>query len=104
MTRSGICYRLVVAGRLSQLIVDTIDDRFGAAASVRVRGENTAVVLTADQTSLRALVTLLWDVGHELVAISACSLGPDRGVTSSTSTCRHLGADRAPRCVCGRSE
>ena len=78
MTRSGTCYRLVVAGRLSRLLVDTIDARFGSAASIRPSGNDTAVLLTADQPSLRALVTLLWDVGHELVAVSACTGSPEQ--------------------------
>ena len=73
MTRPGTCYRLVVAGPPSRLLVDTIDARFGSAASVRPSGSDTSVLLTADQSSLRALLTLLWDVGHELVTVSACA-------------------------------
>lgn len=69
MSSSGTCYRLVVVGRLSHPLVDTIDARFGAAAEIRPSGSDTAVLLTADQPSLRALLTLLWDVGHELVAV-----------------------------------
>jgi hypothetical protein len=81
MTRSGTCYRLVVAGRLSRLLVDTIDARFGAAALIRPSGSDTAVLLTADQSSLRALLTLLWDVGHELVAVTAGESGSERDET-----------------------
>jgi hypothetical protein len=62
----------VVAGPPSRLLVDTIDARFGSAASVSPSGSDTTVLLTADQSSLRALLTLLWDVGHELVTVSAC--------------------------------
>jgi hypothetical protein len=75
MTHPDSCYRLVVAGPPSRLLVDTIDARFGSAASVGPSGRDTAVLLTADQSSLRALLTLLWDVGHELVTVSA---GPDQ--------------------------
>jgi hypothetical protein len=57
----------------SRLLVDTIDARFGTAASVEPTGSDTAVLLTADQSSLRALLTLLWDVGHDLVTVSACA-------------------------------
>ena len=81
MTRSGTCYRLVVAGRLSHLLVDTIDARFGAAASIRPSGGDTAVLLTADQSALRALLTLLWDVGHELVTVTGCPADPARDET-----------------------
>jgi hypothetical protein len=83
MTPSGTCYRLVVAGRLSHLLVDTIDARFGAAASIRPSGSDTAVQLVADQPSLRALLTLLWDVGHEVVAVTACTAGPERNESRS---------------------
>jgi hypothetical protein len=81
MSSSGTCYRLVVVGRLSHLLVDTIDARFGAAAEIRPSGSDTAVLLTADQPSLRALLTLLWDVGHELVAVSGCTADVGRDET-----------------------
>ena len=69
MTTSDTCYRLVVAGRLSQTVTQLIDSRFGSAASIDRRGPDSAVDLTADQPALRALLTLLWDLGHDLVAI-----------------------------------
>jgi hypothetical protein len=78
MTRPSTCYRVVVAGRLSRTLVDTIDARFGPAAAIRPRGRDTAVLLTADQPSLRALVTLLWDLGHELRAVSAWTASSDQ--------------------------
>ena len=86
MTRSGTCYRIVVAGRLSRPLVDTIDARFGSAASIRPSGKDTAVLLTADQPSLRALVTLLWDLGHELMAVSAWTGGSDQTRREDRST------------------
>ena len=73
MTTSDTCYRLVVAGRLSQTVTQLIDSRFGSAASVGRRGPDSAVDLTADQPALRALLTLLWDLGHDLVAICECA-------------------------------
>jgi hypothetical protein len=75
MTTSDTCYRLVVAGRLSQTVTQLIDSRFGSAASIGRRGPDSAVDLTADQPALRALLTLLWDLGHDLVAVRGC---PDR--------------------------
>jgi hypothetical protein len=63
-------YRLIVAGRVARAAVDTIEARFGGAATIHRIGEDTAVELTADQPSLRALATLLWDLGHDLLAIS----------------------------------
>ena len=87
MTSPAVCYHLVVAGRLSRLLMDTVDDRFGAAASMRPSGGDTVVVLTADQASLRALVTLLWDVGHELRAVSACTGSTGRPGADQGATC-----------------
>ncbi len=69
MTTSDTCYRLVVAGRLSQTVTQMIDARFGAAASVSFSGTDTVVDLAADQAALRAVVTLIWDLGHDLVAV-----------------------------------
>jgi hypothetical protein len=73
MTTSDTCYRLVVAGRLSQTVTQLIDSRFGSAASIGPSGPDSAVDLTADQPALRALLTLLWDLGHELVGICRCA-------------------------------
>jgi hypothetical protein len=73
MTTSATCYRLVVAGHLSQTVSQLIDSRFGSAASIDSSGPDSAVDLTADQPALRALLSLLWDLGHDLVAISECA-------------------------------
>jgi len=75
MTTSDTCYRLVVAGRLSHTVTQLIDSRFGSTASIGRSGPDSVVDLTADQPALRALLTLLWDLGHDLVSIREC---PDR--------------------------
>jgi hypothetical protein len=62
-------YRLVVAGPIAQAAADIVDARFGGAAAIHGFGHDTVVDLIADQPSLRALVTLLWDLGHELLAV-----------------------------------
>jgi hypothetical protein len=72
MTTSDTCYRLIVAGHLSQTVTQLIDSRFGSAAAINSSGPDSAVDLTADQPALRALLTLLWDLGHDLVAICGC--------------------------------
>ena len=69
MTPSTSCYRLTLAGHLSQTATQLIDARFGAAPSIRCVGADSTVDLVADQPALRSLLTLLWDLGHELVAI-----------------------------------
>jgi hypothetical protein len=102
MTRPAVCYRLLVDGRPSRLLVDTIDDRFGDAASVRPSGEDTEVLLFADQASLRALLTLIWDVGRELGAVTACTARHDRRATSPPTAGRRHDLDQDVTCACGR--
>ena len=65
-------YRLIVAGHIAQTAAATIEDRFGIAATIHALGNDTAVDVTADQPSLRALAILLWDLGHDLLAILRC--------------------------------
>ena len=48
MIHSVTGLRLVVAGRLSYLRVDTIDARFGATACSAPTGNDTVVLLTAE--------------------------------------------------------
>ena len=69
MTSSDTCYRLILAGRLSQTATQLIDARFGAAAAISTNGPDSTVDLAADQPALRALLTLLWDFGHDVVAL-----------------------------------
>lgn len=73
MTVPGPCYRLVVAGVLPATVVEIVDARFGPAASISAHGRDSAVDLIADQPALRALLTLLWDHGHDLLAIRTCA-------------------------------
>ena len=63
-------YRLSVAGPVPRRLVETITHRFG---SVSVGGDGEDTVLDAvlvDQPSLRALLTLLWDAGHDVHDVS----------------------------------
>lgn len=62
-------YRLVVAGRLSRTAVQLIDSRFGPAASLGDSGPDSTVDLAGDQPALRAVLTLLWDLGHDLLSM-----------------------------------
>ena len=95
MTTSDTRYRLIVAGRLSQTVTELIDSRFGSAASVSTSGPDSSVELTADQPALRALLTLLWDLGHEIVAILQPRTGSeasDASVSPSTSLDAYTGS------------
>jgi hypothetical protein len=90
MTTPDTCYRLVVAGRLSQTVVQLIDSQFGSAASVGRSGRDSTVHLTADQPALRALATLLWDLGHDLIVLGTCA---DRSQQLEGRPCAHRPAD-----------
>jgi hypothetical protein len=58
--------RIVVTGPLSRAARTAISDRF-TGASVAGRGPVTLVAVAgADQAALRALMTLLWDLGHDV--------------------------------------
>jgi hypothetical protein len=62
-------YRLLVTGRLPKTVTDVVTDRFGPA-SIQADEGITVVDIDADQASLRALLTLLWDIGHDVPSIS----------------------------------
>jgi len=62
-------YRLSVKGSLYRTAVDLLDHRYGATACVVPDGEDTVVELSGDQAALRTLLTLLWDLGHEVLAV-----------------------------------
>lgn len=64
-------YQLSVTGPVPRRLVETISQRFG---NVRVgrNGEDTVLdAVLVDQPSLRALLTLLWDAGHDVRDISS---------------------------------
>jgi len=66
-----LTYRLEVRGPLPHLARDEIRRRFGEV-EVRSDGELTVVPgLTADQSALRAVLSLLWDLGSEVRLVEA---------------------------------
>lgn len=69
MSTAGERYRLCVKGPVSGAAAELVDHRYGRAAQVVPDGEDTIVELSGDQAALRALLTLLWDLGHEVLAV-----------------------------------
>ena len=62
---------LTVRGPVPRGVAELIGDRF-TGASVRRAGPATRVELTgADQPALRALLTLLWDAGHDILSFTS---------------------------------
>jgi hypothetical protein len=63
-------YRVTVAGPLPGSLAGVIRARF-AGVSIRPGTGRTALELDAvDQPALRALLTLLWDVGHDVLSVT----------------------------------
>jgi hypothetical protein len=58
---------LKVRGRLPESVVELIRARFG---DVVARGEETVLIVAGiDPAAERALLTLLWDAGHDVVSM-----------------------------------
>ena len=62
-------YRLEVTGPLPRTVTELVADRFGPAVVIEEGDGGAVVILDGDQASLRALLTLLWDVGHDVASI-----------------------------------
>ena len=67
-------YRVTVAGPLARRAADVIGARFGEMTihAGPTRDSSTRTVLEVDlvdQSALRALLTLLWDVGHDVLSL-----------------------------------
>ena len=66
------CYQLTVVGRLPSSVTTTIVARFGDGVRIRpIDGRTTLTLGAIDQPALRALLILLWDFGHDVLAMSS---------------------------------
>jgi hypothetical protein len=65
---TGLRYRVGLEPPLPDGLVAEIERRFGPVRATRGRRVSLRGTLT-DQAALRALLTLLWDVGGELVSV-----------------------------------
>ena len=79
-----LTYRLEIRGPLPRAAQDELRRRFG---DVEVQSEETQTVvsgLRVDQAALRAVLSLLWDVGSEVHLVRAMSLSrEERGEVES---------------------
>jgi hypothetical protein len=74
----------LITGRLPQTVTEILADRFGSAAAViHADQRRTVVDIDGDQAALRALLTLLWDVGHDVPSISRYKDVPRRPTADS---------------------
>ncbi|GAA1843455.1 hypothetical protein GCM10009836_23520 [Pseudonocardia ailaonensis] len=67
-------YELTVRGTLAQDVLEVIRSRFDRV-SATCGNRSVLVVDDLDQAAVRALLTLLWDTGHELLEMR--SVGAD---------------------------
>ncbi|MFI5909778.1 hypothetical protein [Dactylosporangium sp. NPDC051541] len=58
-----------VGGRLSESLLDLIRSRFGEVRTRPCGPGTTVIVPGTDPASVRALLTLLWDTGHDVVSM-----------------------------------
>lgn len=68
-SRRSSRYQLLVTGRLPETVRALVGERFGPTAVIVTDAPCTVVDIDADQAALRALLTLLWDVGQEVHSI-----------------------------------
>ena len=64
-------YRLSVTGPVPRRLVETISHRFGNVSVCRSGDDTVLDAVLVDQPSLRALLTLLWDAGHDVHDVSS---------------------------------
>lgn len=64
-------YRLTIAGPLPETVAGIIRARFDPVAIQPDGGSTLLDVGPVDQPALRALLTLLWDVGHDVLDVTA---------------------------------
>jgi hypothetical protein len=74
-----LTYRLEIRGPLPRVAQDQLRARFG---DVRVQSDGDRTLVsghTADQAALRAVLSLLWDVGVEVLVVEATPLSGQDG-------------------------
>ena len=63
---------LILKGSLAESIVELITSRHGSPIIESAAGRRTIVIIdTTDTAAERALLNLLWDTGHDIVAMRA---------------------------------
>jgi hypothetical protein len=60
---------LVVGGQLAGPLLDLIRSRFGEVTTRPEETGTTVIVGGMDPASQRALLTLLWDTGHDVISM-----------------------------------
>jgi hypothetical protein len=74
-----LTYRLEIGGPLPRVAQDQLGERFG---DVRMQSDGDRTLVSghcADQAALRAMLSLLWDVGLEVRVVEASPLSDQDG-------------------------
>jgi hypothetical protein len=74
-----LTYRLEIGGPLARVAQDQLRERFG---DVRMQSDGDRTLVSghcADQAALRAMLSLLWDVGLEVRVVQASPLSDQDG-------------------------
>jgi hypothetical protein len=74
-----LAYRLEIRGPLPRVAEDQLRERFGY---VRVQSDGDRTLVSghsADQAALRAVLSLLWDVGVDVLVLEATPLSNQDG-------------------------
>ena len=66
-------YELTLRGPISRTLLDVVRTRFDHV-SAQGGGGTVLIVENVDQAAVRALLTLLWDTGHHVLAFEETTL------------------------------
>jgi hypothetical protein len=72
---TGRC-RVVLAGSLSCAARAALGDRFAGTTVTRHDSTTEVEVVCVDQPAVRAVLTLLWDLGHDVLSLDRDPLRP----------------------------
>jgi hypothetical protein len=79
---------LMVDGRLGASAADILCSRFDGLVISRTDTTTAVSLRDVDQAALRAVLTVLWDLGHEVVSVCPTGDGVAAGPTSRAGSCQ----------------
>ena len=70
-------FELRLGGSLAHTVLDVIQARFERVGAPAADG-TVLIIENVDQAAVRALLTLLWDTGHEVLSLTPLPDRPDQ--------------------------
>lgn len=82
----ALTYHLVLTGPVPEMLAELVRLRFGDVTIRRDAGQTVLQGLIADQSAIRALLNLLWDLGSDvrLLRVTGLAAPPIMGSPAST--------------------